>query len=888
MATRQVVKGTSAKIYDIIGNFSSGINTSVADDVVSDSTFRELINFYDDEQGALSKRPGVYDNKLAYFCRKIKDGEYDDTKFHVTFNDYEGSEEVGEAAFNKMVNIAFKGISESKRYIATSGVVNEDINLRFTPKNLMNFVITRDVNVSERLLRTDELLNGTMTDIPTGTTNFMEFIMIVGGYVSKKANITDVETSWEYISAGWAIYHVRMTLSYDMVSGISVAFEIETKDPTIKPYQTNGVFYPRWLYSYKTLEDTFPGTVIGSDDNPTECVELAKFNGYYYAATGTNYILKLKEAFSEYVSLSAPDTIQEVGGYENSNIYKPTPIELTYVGFNVLAESPIDYIDNTGVTNIVKGVFFSYTMQNEAGDNVNEPIQNVPFNKPFNIHIIHSGETAPSKFEYRPDNGETDITVNPYKSFDGTYSNETSIFSCTGLNEEGNFEIKITLGENEFINYFSTGTDYTKETGLVYQINDLVLSSTKCKIIGTQLALYGGHGYIFFSDYNRFDYFPNYYNLYIANGSNEEVTAVTYFRQFYAIFTNKQIKRMSGTFGADNFGVYPLNDFMGCSNGLTVRLVNNNLFFVGNDGLYQLKQGYLGEGTENVEKIDIMMPDVINSKNVRDAYVLGNYYIMSMTDGRTWYLMNINTNAMYHYVLSDASDDSKQAYSSIFLSNFYDEYGNFVNLAHYENMTAFNNTEERGNMDIMQFRFNDLDFLDNDLRNKDAADFVSKLETPYIHLGTPTHTKKFKAVYFKFTNKSETLIPLYITIYVDDVAVLSPEDYEVLYDDATDTYYYIYKTDSNASILEGADIIKGTRVLGELVLGEDTLGKKTIQQLKLKPNFKGRAIKFVLADGYDETVTENGESTVVKYRNNKNFTLSAIGIIYKLKKVKEG
>ena len=270
MATRQVVKGTSAKIYDIIGNFSSGINTSVADDVVSDSTFRELINFYDDEQGALSKRPGVYDNKLAYFCRKIKDKEYDDTKFHVTFNDYEGSEEVGETAFNKMVNIAFKGISESKRYIATSGDVNEDINLRFTPKNLMNFVITRDVNVSERLLRADELLNGTMTDIPTGTTNFMEFIMIVGGYVSKKANVTDVETSWEYLSAGWAIYHVRMTLSYDSISGISVAFEIETKDPTIKPYQTNGVFYPRWLYSYKTLEDTFPGTVIGSDDNPTE------------------------------------------------------------------------------------------------------------------------------------------------------------------------------------------------------------------------------------------------------------------------------------------------------------------------------------------------------------------------------------------------------------------------------------------------------------------------------------------------------------------------------------------------------------------------------------------------------------------------------------------
>ena len=80
--------------------------------------------------------------------------------------------------------------------------------------------------------------------------------------------------------------------------------------------------------------------------------------------------------------------------------------------------------------------------------------------------------------------------------------------------------------------------------------------------------LYGKHGYMFFSEYSVFDYFPNYNYIYVANEAGEEsVTSVNYFRQYYAIFTNKRIKKMSGTFGASDFSVSPLNDFIGCPNG---------------------------------------------------------------------------------------------------------------------------------------------------------------------------------------------------------------------------------------------------------------------------------------------------------------------------------
>ena len=44
MATRQPLRGGSEKIYEVITNFSQGINKKVADDISLDSSFKELKN----------------------------------------------------------------------------------------------------------------------------------------------------------------------------------------------------------------------------------------------------------------------------------------------------------------------------------------------------------------------------------------------------------------------------------------------------------------------------------------------------------------------------------------------------------------------------------------------------------------------------------------------------------------------------------------------------------------------------------------------------------------------------------------------------------------------------------------------------------------------------
>ena len=144
-----------------------------------------------------------------------------------------------------------------------------------------------------------------------------------------------------------------------------------------------------------------------------------------------------------------------------------------------------------------------------------------------------------------------------------------------------------------------------------------------------------------------------------------------------------------------------------------------------------------------------------------------------------------------------------------------------------------------------------------------------------MSFNAPTNIKKFKEVYLKFYNKHGKFIPLYVTIKVDDKTVISPKDYVVSYDEETQTYYYNEVIGSNKEL-------KGFKPLGEMRLSEDIIGERTSMVLKIKVRAKGRAIKIIVSDGIEEG--EDGYKTV---QNNYRFDLSTIGVVYKLKKVKE-
>ena len=891
MATVQPLRGNSNKIFSISANFNQGIDKRTADDVSSDQSFTELVNFYSASEGYLSKRPGVYNSHISDFIKKLATDDYDPTKYILGTNKFGETPEVLKSRIVDLYNTVF---TETKK------VGNEVDGVKFTfqADKIVGFQLLKNSFFLEAMQDYETILDGDMSEEVRSKTIEFACIMLVGGFYTTIQN--DTESSRK---PGLYVCRLETRIMYNEAGHYDVDLEIDTVDPTMNPFKDlNNIYHSRWDYKPEGYSEGM------EDSTPANTLDISNYNGYSYVATGTNYLLKIDQNPERKVNDAnhegESNIITKIGGYENENIYKPTAIELNQIGFNIMHSDPLTYYDNTGSVAKIKGVFYSIS-QERNGVSYQQPVSKIPYNKPFYVHIIYTGaNTNLQKPKYRPNNGEVDTDKNPYKDLPGDWLDASkNIFSCTGIDSDQSFELFIKDGDDEFRNYFdTTSVQEDNNTGSIKEISELVFSSTHSKVINNQLVLYGGHGYIFFSEYDMFNYFPNYYYLYVASEAGEEaVTGIVYFRQYYAIFTNKRIKRMTGSFGADNFGVYPLSDFIGCPNGRTIRSIGNNLLFLGSDGIYKLKQGYLGEGTENVEKVDDIINGDLSLNNVVQAFVMNNNYVAIKNDGKTWMVYNVSTDAFYEYNLEskdgmvydgrelDIETTSKTLpFFTIFQTGLYDEHGDFLIVPMYkytynDDYSSFN----RVGLDIMIFRFSDLDFLKEGEQHKDGYGFTSLLETHYMNMGYPMHTKKFKELFIKTINESGVAIPLYVTIKVDDTTVIDPSGYTIYYNEENDTYYYVEKIESNSKI----DVSK---VLGEFTLGYDSLGEKTIQQLRFKIRKKGRAIKIRISDGFNDytnLLTEElgpVKGIPVRNRNDYDFSISSMGIVYKLKKVKEG
>lgn len=862
MAVTQPLKGGSNKIYSVINNFNKGIDRNTADDVASDASFKELVNFCNANDGTLSKRPGVYDSYLTDFIGAIVNGNYSK----------EGSYQfvIKQNRFMEGVETTLNKLSEVYNSIFA------DIN------DIIGFQITSNNKFFELLQNYEILLEGDTVNAMPKASDFSCIII-------KRTN--------SFYSIGRGLEIVR--LAFTLETGIFNAnLGIHENRCQIEVDYVNGD-----MASYKN-ENGFSDGQRWAISNKISHLDLASYNGYTYIPTGLNYLIKIDQNPENNNTKTSypgePEMFQVIGGDDDENLYKPTPIELNRVGFNILANNPLSLYDISGTVGKVRGVF--YTVRKEVnGELIEQPVQQIPYNSKFYIHILFTGSSVvPSSIKYRPNNEKTDVEKNPYKTLPGSYISDVApcIFECSGIDATDNFEIQIILGEDEFLSYISTGSVIIPETGLINEVNDLVLSSTRLKVINSQLMLYGGHGYLFFSDFDIFNYFPNFYNIYVANESlNETVVSVNYFRQYYAVFTDRRIKKLTGS-TTDDFAVAPLNDFVGCANGFTVNAIGNNLYFLGNDGIYRLKQGYLGEGTENVEKIDYVLDNELNLSNVSQAFVLGSNYIVTKTDGITWIIYNVENEAFYEYILESEETPNYYAnkvnyqpfFGDVFKTSLYDRLGDFVivpTTTSLENVIINEYGEEKieyiDKTSFRIFRLSDIDYISDDKQYKDGYGFISTLETHDLHMGYPTNTKKFKDIYIKMLNNSGHAIPLYVTIYVDDRVVISPENYVIKHDIASNTFYYVKETESN----EQLDISK---VLGEFTLGEDVLGNKVIQQIKFRIADSGRSIKIKLSDGYNDTSSLDLDAGGVpeRKRNIYNFSILSIGIVYKVKKVKEG
>ena len=569
MSTRQPLKGTSDKLYDVILNFNKGVDKKTGDDVALDSSFKNLKNFYNAKEGYLSKRPGVYNSRITEFLEKIVLGNFDPTKCSLVTNKLGEDPMLLRPRLIEFYSTIMQGNPKFGEHYS------------FTLNKIIGCLILRNSFFLEAMLHYEDILEGKYIE-SIGSTVIEFSAIIVGGGTATNIHTNKNEHGWSITRI--SVKFVHTGAKYD------VYLELDSVDASMNAYKDdNGDYKCRWGYKPEDYVDN-EGMV-----RHTLPIDISSYNGYSYITSGTNYLVKINQnpevREMDMTHMMETNIIQQIGGYEQENIYKPTAIELNQIGFNILAHDPVNFIDRAGSVSKTKGVFFT-VKKTSNGQEYNQPITKVPYNAEFYLHVLYSGDTAPSEIKYRPDNGEVDVEKNPYKNFPGAWDDtKKTVWKCESLDSDQRFELYIKLGDDEFRTYVDTAPSSEETTGAINEISKLVFSSTHSKIINNQLVLYGGHGYLFFSEYDDFTYFPNYFYVYIASEAGEEsVTNISYFRQYYAVFTNKRIKRMSGAFGADDFGVYPLNDYVGCPNGRTVKSVGNNLMFLGNDGIYKLKQ----------------------------------------------------------------------------------------------------------------------------------------------------------------------------------------------------------------------------------------------------------------------------------------------------------
>ena len=838
MAVKQSLRGNYEKIYEVVNSFNRGYNTSVADDILNESYFRDLNNFLPSEEGNITKRPGINKIGLYKFFEEL-DTNLQAHDVALVVSGSTNNTSVNDATLRN-INYLFRNLFQMSSIIGNRNEeiddVSYNVSVNFVPEKLANFTIFDDNNILDEIPHFYNLLDNDDAYKKAVSLDFN--IIFIGSY--KETYTKDGEVIDLLDTRATRIIKVHIAFSYDEDSGNAITIHYEIRQPLRNSKDE------RLAYRYE------------GDD----IIELAIYADKYYYMNSYDAIVKIeREIHSDTTPIA--DSIEEVYA-DSSSIYKPTAIEVKNIGFNILSSKPMEFIDSQGSANSIRGIFYTYNDQ---------PTQIVPYNKEFKIHILSSGTGENQIPEYRPNNGEIDEEKNPYTKLQGSYNDDKSIFTCTGLNESDSIELRITKGTGDtadkFLAYFTMGSVVQSDIGKIEDIVKLILSSRYCKVINSQLVLFGNHGYMFFSDFDNFDYFPNYYYIYVAETENEEVVSVNYFRQYYAIFTNKRIKRMSGAFGSDDFGVYPLNDYIGCINPRSIKQVQNYLYFLSYNGLYILKQGYVGEGTENVEQIDLPIYRSYITENMLKGITFQNYYALFSEKEAIYY--NYTNDAYYKFknagILATNSLARDTVYPTEYTIPF--QYNKLQSILFYGIKEKIDAITNHFDICVQNFASDELEINDN------GVSFVSSFETCYMSFNAPTNIKKFKEIYLKFYNKYGKFIPLYVTIKVDDKVVISPKDYVVSYDEETQTYYYNEVVGSNKEL-------KGFRTLGTMILGEDIMGERTSMVLKMKVRAKGRAIKIIVSDGIEEG--NEGYTTV---QNNYRFDLSTIGVVYKLKKVKE-
>ena len=286
-------------------------------------------------------------------------------------------------------------------------------------------------------------------------------------------------------------------------------------------------------------------------------------------------------------------------GNTANQAYKPSPMEIRKVGFNILGTDPLYWVDYQGLsTDSIQGVYLTTTD--------GKPTTVIPNTGSFKLNILYTGTDSGFTITFKEGENERSATISLNSSLSNTGLKVYDVVFTTV--PTSNVEIKIEKtgsSINEYYDYY----DVSSVDQEIKAVTHLNIGEYEMLEIYNR-AVYFKDDTIWFSEINNFHYIPNYNYVSLPIEPTDKITKIIYFRNVYVIFTKFRIYKMVGAFGDPDFQIVPLNLSMGCHAPHTIVPIENVLYFASTRGLYQLiSSAAYGNSSnsltfENVKEID--------------------------------------------------------------------------------------------------------------------------------------------------------------------------------------------------------------------------------------------------------------------------------------------
>lgn len=529
--------------------------------------------------------------------------------------------------------------------------------------------------------------------------------------------------------------------------------------------------------------------------------------------------------------------------------YKPNSIEIRKVGFNVLGDDPLSWIDSsTLTTESIQGIYLT------TEDRI--PVLIVPSSYKFQVNIIYTGTKNEFDISLKDStkSEDNDITIESSKNEDLSTSGLAVYDVTIKVQPAGEVEFNIKFKDtgvnvSTYRDYYTVGT-VDPQAQKVEQLN---VGEMKCIEIAQRLVYYGKNA-VWFSEINRYDYIPNYNYVLFPLENTDEIVKIAYYRTSYMIFTKRRIYKFVGTFGNDDFGVVLVNDTIGCIAPESVYMVSNEMYFLSQTGLKSLKNDVFRENLENIEDLDEKVSPYIFPNEYAYGFLYKDQY--ALVNNLRGDLRPVDVRYKEYYI----PDTCRYYYNTeAFVFDQYASEGDvserlFPYFVIYDSGEIYTFLKDKdGTSAVWRYGDGYSDF---------NVPFTAMLETAGINMNYPLHKKKIKNIILKCTG-GELTQPLYVKVYSDGAIAY---DTWVGATRVLPTGEVVYEVTNEPTLELPPSVAK----LGGMELGVTKLGNSPVilRKLKLPTACKNIAISI-------ESMTD------------EKLVIMSIGYTYKIGKVKE-